>query len=208
MARITYVKKAAKPHTCQKCGAAIEIGDSYKHVSPRAGSFARGRKLIRCSACPTWKRSELTSSKLADAYAAQEQFDDDESRGSFTSLDEFLGLVEELADQIEGCADGYEESADNIESGFGHEVPMSEELREKADQVREWAENVRSACSDFDEFDEDAARVEVIEDLYDEETPEEDRDDDDIRDGIQQKLAEWNEEISEAISAALNEEPF
>ena len=201
MARVTRVKKAAKDQrNCEKCGVALPAGSAYKWVKPRAHKSMRGIKRVRCTSCPDWRRSEISSSKLADAYAAQEMLEDTNTSG-YTTMDEFEALADTLADMVEGCADGYEESADAIEDGFGHEVPMSEELREKADMVREWAEEIRYSAQNADVFEEAQAEAEVRE-----EDP--DVDEDDVVDLVEEKRDEWREAVLEAIQEAMYNEPF
>jgi len=118
-------------------------------------------------------------------------------------------LAEALGDQIEECAELYEESASNIEDGFGHEVPMSEELREKADMVREWADEVRQAVSNVDPYDEADAIAEVKEELADElEGLDEEEAEEMIGEAVAEKYTTWLDEMAEAISEALCNEPF
>ena len=152
MARVTYVKKSQKPWVCEKCGKQIEPGQPYKHVSPRSGPWESGRKRVRCADCPTWKPSELTFSKMAGVYAAVESFQ--EVMASWSPEDgasDLEGALDELASEVEQVADEYEESANNIVDGFGHETTQSDELQEKADSLRDWADEVRSAYQDIDE---------------------------------------------------------
>lgn len=205
MARINRVKKAAKDQRkCGVCGKPIVAGDAYKWVKPRFGS-----KQVRCTSCPDWRRSELTTSKLANAYAAQEQFEDITDFTEYETVDAWEMLAEALGDQIEECAEEYEESASNIEDGFGHEVPMSEELREKADMVREWADEVRQAVSNVDPYDEADAIAEVKEELADElEGLDEDEREEMIGEAVAEKYTTWLDEMAEAISEALCNEPF
>jgi len=152
MARVTHVKKSRKPWVCERCGKAIEVGQPYKHISPRSGPWERGRKRVRCADCPAWKPSELTSSKMAGVYAAQESFQ--AFLGLWSpedGLEDVENALEEFASEVEQVADEYEESASNIVDGFGHETMQSDELQEKADSLRDWAEEVRSAYQDVDE---------------------------------------------------------
>ena len=151
MARVHRVQKARKVWKCEKCGKQIEKGQPYKHVSPRPGRFTRGRKRTRCKECPNWKQSELSFSKMAGVYAAQEDFQE------FLALwspedgpEEIEPTLEEFAGQVEAVADEYDESADNMEDGFGHPTSTSDELREKADNLRYWADDIRSAFSEID----------------------------------------------------------
>lgn len=112
---------------CGACGKDIEPGQPYKWVKTKSGPYG-GAKMNRHEGCPTWKPSELTSSKMSGIYAAQEECD--EQVGSCESIEDLESLRDSLAEQIRGVAEEYEESAINIEEGFGHETSMSEELKE------------------------------------------------------------------------------
>lgn len=136
--------------TCGKCGKTIEVGQPYKWVKTKSGPYG-GAKLIRCATCPTWKQSELSSSKMAGVYAAEEQCD--EQLGECNEVGDLEALRDDLADQIESVADEYQESAENMVSGFGHETSTSDDIQQKADDLREWAESIRGI--DFDEFEGD-----------------------------------------------------
>ena len=54
------------------------------------------------------------------------------------------GIAEEFAENIGEAAESYAESAQNIEDGFGHETYQSEELREKSEAIKSWADDVSS----------------------------------------------------------------
>lgn len=133
---------------CGKCGKTIEVGQPYKWVKTKSGPYG-GAKLIRCATCPTWKASELSQSKMAGVYAAGEQCD--EQIGDCNEVEDLEALRDELADQVEAVADEYQESADNMVEGFGHETSSSDEIQQKAEELRGWAEDIRNV--DFDEFD-------------------------------------------------------
>lgn len=88
---------------------------------------------------------------MAGVYAAQEQCDD--NAGDCQTRDDFEQLAVDIADQIDAVAEEYQESADNIEEGFGHETSMSDELRSKYDELTSWAEEIRS--TDFEDTPEE-----------------------------------------------------
>jgi hypothetical protein len=140
--RINYVDKAAKDQgKCEHCGQAIPKGYGYKWIKPRYGGKRR-----RHLTCPSWRPSEMTSSKMSGVLAAQEGFDDflsgwnpEDGVGAVTDA------LSTAADEIRGVAEEYRESAQNIEDGFGHEVYMSQELNEKADELESWADDVENA---------------------------------------------------------------
>ena len=147
MARITNVQHAQKATKCGRCGVTIAakdraagvLGDPYRWAKPRAGKFARGAKLVRCMATTcNFRPSEMTSSKMGTIYDAQEEFGltGEASVGDIRSaLEEFAGVVNEVAQE-------YRDSASNIEEGFGHTTSQSEELESKADDLEGWAEEV------------------------------------------------------------------
>lgn len=135
---------------CGKCGNEIEVGAPYKWVKTKSGPYG-GTVKYRCSTCPVWRPSELSSSKMAEIMAAQEELDD--QLPAAESVDDLESLRDNLAEAIRGVAEQYEESASNMEDGFGHETEQSMELRERAESLEAWADEVESV--DFDDFDED-----------------------------------------------------
>lgn len=135
--------------TCGKCGTTIEVGAPYKHVTTKSGPYG-GRTLYRCDACPTWRQSELSSSKMAGVYAAQEQAAD--QIADCDNEDALQELASDLASQIREVADEYRESADNMVDGFGHETYVSDALVEKADELEGWADEIENL--DFEAYEE------------------------------------------------------
>lgn len=145
MARTTHVKAARKDQgTCESCGKPIEAGMSYKWVQPRAFRGARGTKRVRHEDCPSWRPSELSSSKMAAVMAAQESFDDED----FASAEDIVSGVESVAETVREVAEEYRESAQNIEDGFQHETYQSQELNEKADELEGWADELEGFEAD------------------------------------------------------------
>lgn len=143
--------------TCENCGAEIAVGAPYKWVAPRSGPYG-GRKRYRCGPCPTWRPSELSSSKMAPIMAAQEELDLD------GDADDLAAARDALVETIREVAAEYEESADNMEDGFGHETYTSTELREKSEALNDWADELEGldldaptcdACSGDGTIDDD-----------------------------------------------------
>lgn len=147
---------------CGKCGTTIEVGQPYKWVKTKSGPYG-GAKKFRCAACPSWRPSELTgSAALGTLYAAQESAEDDLTAWEpDEGTDALEAILTTLAEGIREAAQVYEESADNMEEGFGHETYQSSELREKAEALNAMADEVEQA-GDFEEFDEEAAWDEAI----------------------------------------------
>lgn len=170
---------------CEVCGKTIEPGQPYKHVTPKSGPYG-GRTRTRCASCPSWQPWDLSSALWARQAQIEASAMDDFPDG-FEETDDLDDWAENVASKIESLADEKEEAADNIEEGFGHETYQSEEIRQTAESLREWAENVRGIdwpekpeeaeeeidcpeCNgdgevenpDYDEDDEDSEEPEVI----------------------------------------------
>jgi hypothetical protein len=144
--RTVTVEDKSKPkpnRKCDKCGKEIKVGDPYKWTEIKM--TYGGMKKVRCMDCPSWKQSELTMSKMSGVYAAQEMVEDTD----VLSVEDLESLRDDAVSQIEEVAQEYEDSATNIEEGFGHSTSMSEELNEKAESLRSWADEIQSV--DFEE---------------------------------------------------------
>ena len=193
---------------CDKCGAEIKPGDPYKWVRPKSGPYG-GYQRNRCATCPVWKQSELSSSKMADVYAAQEQCEDD--LPGLDAVDDIRGLAEALAEQVRSVAEEYRESASNIEDGFGHPTFQSEELEQRADELESWADEIEGV-----DLEDEPPECEGCPDCQPNE--EWDEDDDVIRcEGSEsepgraqegtERYEEWIEEQRDALSSVMSECP-
>jgi len=202
------------PLRCEACGDPINIGDSYKWVAPRAHRAAQGHKRNRHVNCPAWKASELTSSQhLATIYAAQESAEEALASVTIGSVEDAPDVLEQLreiagdfADQVREASESYNESAQNIEDGFGHPTYQSEELQEKGESVEQWADEAADVnLTDFDENDNVCSECSMV--LDDEQhTDEKNEDyhefvsDDDV-------LQDWLQEQIDAVSDVINDNP-
>ena len=154
MARVTTVKAARKATTCGRCGTVILAGMSYRWAKPRVHRAASGMKLVRCmgSKC-MFRPSDLTTSKMAGVYAAQESLAD-AMAGDFTPND-LLNSLQEAAETVRGVGEEHREGATAIEDGFGHETSQSGEMNEKADALDEYADALEGvSIDDADEYDD------------------------------------------------------
>ena len=154
MARITTVKSSRTPQRCGKCGADLPVGSPYRWAKPRVHKAAAGRKLVRCMypKC-AFRQSDLTTSKMAGVYSAQESLDD-AMLGDFSPND-LLNSLQEAAEAVRGVSEEYREGAQNIEDGFGHETSQSEEMAQKAEALEEYATRLEEVTIDnADEYDE------------------------------------------------------
>jgi hypothetical protein len=126
---------------CDKCGKEIEVGQPYKHISPRSGPYG-GRTLYRCAECPSWHVWEYSSS--LSARTAQISYDFSEALSSVEDPDDVRTALGEAAEAIREIASEKAEGADNMESGFGHETERSAELRETGESLEAWADEVEN----------------------------------------------------------------
>jgi len=139
---------------CGKCGVEIKVGDPYKHTSPKSGPYG-GRTLYRCESCPNWQVWEYSSSMSARLAQIQHEAWETFDNTTFESQDDVTSWLEDVASQVRELAEEKEEGAQNIEDGFGHETQMSEELRETAEQLSQWADDIEGAdVPDYPEVEE------------------------------------------------------
>lgn len=125
---------------CDKCGEEIAVGQPYKHMSPKSGPYG-GRMLIRCDTCPSWNVWEYSSSLSARVAEATHDFDVSNAE----SEDEVTDALSTVAEAIREIASEKRESAENMESGFGHATYQSDELNETADSLDSWADEIENA---------------------------------------------------------------
>lgn len=146
MARTTFVKSARKDQGhCYKCGTEIKRGDSYKWFANRIGTYSQKKKF--CSNCIIRPSDQTTSDKLAQLYSAQELVED--ALGVTFARDDIVSALEEAAAMARDVSDEYEQSADAIVDGFGHDTYQSDEIREKASACSEWADTLDSAATEI-----------------------------------------------------------
>lgn len=114
--------------TCSRCSATIEVGMPYKYTE------TYNRTIVRCAACPVpqvWEYSSSLSARVAEIIYNAENDDGDPEE-----------MRDNLATAVRELADEKEESAQNMEDGFGHETGPSQELRDIAEQLSSWADDI------------------------------------------------------------------
>lgn len=126
---------------CDSCNKDITPGTPYKHISPKSGPYG-GRTLNRHEDCPTWNVWEYSSS--LSARISQIQHEGAQALGNATSQEDFEGILEDISTRIQELADEKEEAASNMEDGFGHETEQSATLRETAEALSSWADEIQS----------------------------------------------------------------
>lgn len=126
-------------YKCDFCNKEIEVGTPYKHITPKSGPFG-GHKRTRHAACPTWQVWDYSNS--LSARIAQIVWNFEQAVSDATCADDFKSAQNDAAEEIRAIASEKEESAENIENGFGHETQMSTDLRDVAEQLNTWADEV------------------------------------------------------------------
>jgi hypothetical protein len=125
--------------SCGKCGKAIEVGDPYKHISPKSGPYG-GRRLVRCAACPDWQRWEYSSSLSARLEEISYYFW--ENIVEVSEPDDVQSALDDAAQAVTDLAEEKRASAENIEQGFQHATYQSDELNQVADDLESWASDI------------------------------------------------------------------
>jgi hypothetical protein len=124
---------------CDKCGKTIEIGQPYKHMTPRSGPYG-GNLMTRCQACPDWQEWEYRSS--LSARLAQIANDFWETVNSAESQEDVQSALQDAQSAIEELAQEKKDGAQNIEEGFGHSTYVSEELQQQGEDLESWAQEI------------------------------------------------------------------
>ena len=210
MPRVKTVVKAresANVRRCHRCSTEIRKGDSYSWWKFRTGGRG-GRKVFACAKpeCRP-KASDLTQSPhLSAFYAAQESASEEIASwevgevaiGEEPDGSELDSILETYAEALREVGEGLEESATNIEDGFGHETYQSEELKERAESYESAADEAESfSAGDFGFSEPDLSD----EDGDFEEDPElSEEENDELRDKAKERAKEDRErEYAEAV---------
>lgn len=191
---------------CGKCGITIEVGQPYKWIEPHG----RGQ-LVRCATCPTWNVWEYSSSLSARIA----EITDGDEVPDFDSTEDAQQWAADKAQQIRDLAAEKQEASDNMESGFGHETEQSNELRDIAEQLEQWADDVEGVdLPEFPEAEEEDCEECEGTGLFGEGTGEEKNCD--VCEGsgrhtpdepTEEQMDEWRDAVRSAIEDALSEVP-
>jgi DNA repair ATPase RecN len=149
MPRVSTKKKnkAGEAYGCCRCADPIKAGDQYYEWSFRYGGTHR-QHISHGSP----KQSQLTQSKMSGAYAAIESAE--EAIAAADNVEDIKSALEECATEIESVAEEYQESFDNIPENLQQGGP-AQEMQEKIEGLQSFAEELNSAASDLEDFDEE-----------------------------------------------------
>jgi hypothetical protein len=142
-------------HHCDKCRVEIKVGDPYKWIEPKSGPYG-GSKRYRCDSCPTWHVWEYSTS--LSARTAEISFIFWEGQSDWESPEDVSDALNSAAESIRELANEKTESAENMESGFGHETSASEDLKATAQSLESWADELEQL--DIPEFDHEIEEIE------------------------------------------------
>lgn len=139
VARIKYTQRSQKPAKCEKCHDELPKGSALKYFFV---GFRSRYKHVRCMKQECSPRtSELESSRMSEAYAAQETAEDAlaaarDTPGDASDLD---SIVQEFADALDELAGEYREADEQFGGGGGTQSG------ERADEL----ENASSELGSF-----------------------------------------------------------
>src|SRR5512135_1974453 len=189
MPRVHVVEKAKKDQgSCCKCHKPIKAGDKYRWLKGY-----KGPRKVACGDCQFSDSDKTGSDKLAAVYDARDSALESLKTLSTGDIETLKTIATDAAEAIREVAGQYQESADNIHENFS-ESATADECEEKANELEGYADEVKQAVEDIEEFDEEDAKeeaeAEVAEDYA---TPDED----DPRYGS--KMEEWRDEHEEEI---------
>jgi hypothetical protein len=146
MARVTRVNKSMKDQTCGRCGVELPKGSAYQWAKP---GFRSRTRLIRCLSC-SFRPSELTTSLVSTAYAAQEDLQDAIDSWDGDDAQDLTDALEAAADGAQECYDAYDEANSAWEDNSGSE---NDDFVERRDAIEAWQDELRDV--DFDDRPED-----------------------------------------------------
>ena len=140
------------PETCEACHEPIipkghpdypgHEGEAYRWVKPKSGPYG-GYRRVRHLRCGTWQPWDLSQSLGAQLQRVSYEFN--QAIDTAESEDDVQAALDQAANDIEELADQREESGQNMEEGFQHETEQSSQLKQDAEDLRSWAQEIQGA---------------------------------------------------------------
>lgn len=125
---------------CQINGGKVAIGSAYKYITPKSGPYG-GFQRNRHEEHPNWHQWEYSNSLSAQIARVEHEHGDVSDAASVEDVEQVLS---EAAEAIREIAEQKNESADSVEDGFGHETQTSMDLREVAESLEAWADEIEA----------------------------------------------------------------
>ncbi len=209
--RALTVRDTSKPLPMPKCdwpgcnitGGTIEPGQSYRWVEPKTGP-----KRTRHTDHPSWQPWDLTNAMHAQisrvVYEAETALDAWDGEDA----DDVVAILSDAADEANSLAEQRTEAADAMEDGFGHETEASATLREHAENIESWADDLGSWTADEDAPDpSDFTLDDEGNDLDNPDDVEEDARVNEVGETLADALDTWRESIRDSARDILNDTP-
>lgn len=137
----------------------IKKGDKYWHWTPFRGCKHRSATMPRPSQVePNEQRAniygatESLSDFLVNALAHPEDI----------TVADIEQAVEDAKEIAETAAEEANEKADNMEEGFGHETEQSQGIREMAEEIENWVNELESFSVDPDDTESTLTEMEDL----------------------------------------------
>src|SRR5258707_5156 len=132
-----------KTYGCSKCGKPIEKGQRYHEWT-----LYRAPTRRRHEACGRPQQSELTSSKMSQAYAAVEALQ--EAVAAARKANDPTGLADalrECASEVESCRDEYQDGFDSMNEGL-QQGQQGQDIEEKIGPLDEFKDSLEKAADE------------------------------------------------------------
>jgi hypothetical protein len=168
--------------TCTSCGDKIKPGDPYIWWANKQGRMSlRRNRCTKPECAPKAWEYQTTSPHIAAMMQTEEAVHGELSDAAFNAEDpaswpdEISAIVQAAADGVREVGEGYTESGNNIEEGFGNPTYQSEELVEKgeaiegqADELESWepADDSPPERAEFEDDDDEDADEEATDEAY------------------------------------------
>jgi chromosome segregation ATPase len=124
---------AGKEIKCGRCGTVITPKSKYF-----TWSFRYGGTHVRCDKHYP-RDSELTQSKMSQAYAAREELEDAQVQaGNDYDISALIEALDSARGTVEEVKDEYQASYDGMEQAFPNGSSKMEEIQEKIDALEEY----------------------------------------------------------------------
>lgn len=135
--RVGRARRAKAKRVCARCGHAVKPGEAYYYWENRYSHASRGVRKFTCFRHMPLPSQTVASDKISRLLAIGEHFEEFASH-DFDDVELKL-FIEESQEEAEVVAQEYEDSAENIELGFGGSNSIARGLRERSRQIKDWA---------------------------------------------------------------------
>lgn len=205
MPRTNFVQSAKKERRCTRCGGTIEVGQPYKWFKIKQQYGGIRKNYHQDCAIMPWERTTSPTRQ----HILMAQHNNDQALAALpedVTLADIAQIVRDYAESVRELGEMKRESAENLESGFGHETYQSAELHEAADNCDSMADELDSTADDIESMDDpDADDDDFLEEWHDQRSVHEG--DEEFRAYVDEIRAARRQEAIDRATEALAEEP-